>query len=69
MTEVGMPAVEAIQSATIVNAKVLEQENNLGQLAPGFYADIVASDQNALENIHTLEQISFVMKNGVVEKE
>ena len=69
MTAVGMPAVEAIQAATVVNAKILEEENNLGQLAPGFYADIVASDENALENIHTLEGISFVMKNGVVEKQ
>lgn len=69
MTEVGMPAAEAIQSATIVNAKVLKEENNLGQLAPGFYADIVASEENALNNIHTLERIVFVMKNGVVEKQ
>lgn len=69
MTEVGMPAAKALQSATIVNAKILQHENELGQLAPGFYADIVASDENALENIHTLERIRFVMKNGVVEKQ
>lgn len=69
MTAVGMPASEALQSATIVNAKILEAENDLGQLAPGFYADIVASDENALDNITTLENISFVMKNGKVYKQ
>ena len=66
MVEVGMPASEAIQAATIVNAKVLERENDLGQIAPGFLADIVASDANALEDISTLENITFVMKNGEV---
>ena len=69
MTQVGMPASEAIQSATIVNAEILEAENSLGQLAPGFFADIVASNENALENINTLENITFVMKNGKVYKQ
>ncbi|MGB2171522.1 MAG: amidohydrolase family protein [Flavobacteriaceae bacterium] len=68
MVEAGMPESEAIQSATIVNAKVLEQEKELGQIAPGFIADIVASNDNALENIKTLEKITFVMKNGKVYK-
>lgn len=69
MVEVGMPSHEAIQSATIVNAKVLERENELGQIAPGFFADIVASEANALNDIHTLENITFVMKNGEVVKQ
>ena len=69
MTQVGMPASEAIQSATIVNAEILQAENSLGQLAPGFLADIVASNENALENINTLENITFVMKNGKVYKQ
>ena len=64
-----MPAHEAIQAATIVNAKVLERENELGQIAPGFFADIVASEANALNDIHTLENITFVMKNGEVVKQ
>ena len=69
MVEVGMPAHEAIQAATIVNAKVLERENELGQIAPGFFADIVASEANALNDIYTLENITFVMKNGEVVKQ
>ncbi len=68
MVEVGMPASEALQTATIVNAKLLDNPDSLGQIAPGFYADIVASDESALDNIATLENITFVMKNGVVYK-
>ena len=68
MVEAGMPNDEALQSATIVNAEILDQADNLGQIKPGFYADIVASDANALNNISTLENITFVMKNGIVYK-
>jgi imidazolonepropionase-like amidohydrolase len=69
MVEVGMPANEALQSATIVNASILDQEDKLGQIKAGFYADIIASDSNALDNISSLENITFVMKNGVVYKQ
>lgn len=69
MTEAGMPAVEALQAATIVNATVLQRSDELGQIAPGFKADLVASDENALENITTLERISFVMKDGKIYKQ
>lgn len=68
MVEAGMPIVEALQAATVVNASILEKEKEIGQVAPGFYADIVATDENALEDVTTLERISFVMKNGVVYK-
>lgn len=68
MVEAGMPNDEALQSATIVNAEILDQADNLGQIKPGFYADIVASDENALNDISTLENITFVMKNGIVYK-
>jgi len=48
---------------------VLDQEDKLGQIKAGFYADIIASDSNALDNISSLENITFVMKNGVVYKQ
>ena len=69
MTEAGMPAVEALQAATIVNATVLQRSDELGQIAPGFKADLVASDENALEDITTLERMSFVMKDGKIYKQ
>ena len=68
MVEAGMPAMATIQSATITNAKILKMEQQLGQLAPGFFADIIAVDDNPLEKITTMENITFVMKNGIIYK-
>ena len=63
-----MPAIETIQSATITNAKVLELDN-LGQIAVGFLADIVATDEDPTQNIHTMETIVFVTKEGKIYKQ
>lgn len=68
MVEVGMPPMEAIQSATLINAKVLGLANELGQIKPNFIADIVATDSNPLEDITAMERISFVMKDGNIYK-
>jgi imidazolonepropionase-like amidohydrolase len=68
MNEAGMPITEALQLATFRNAEILDQSDRLGQLKKGFMADIVATDENAEENINTLLNISFVMKGGKVYK-
>lgn len=68
MVEAGMPAMEAIQSATITNAKLLNMEKELGQVKKGFLADIIAVDEDPTQNIHTMEKVVFVMKNGKVFK-
>ena len=68
MNEAGMPINESLHIATFVNAKILDMENLLGQIAPGFFADIVATDKNAKDDINTLTNVSFVMKNGKVHK-
>ena len=68
MVEAGMPAMETLQSATITNAKVLELDN-LGQIAVGFLADIIATNEDPTQNIHTMETIVFVMKEGKVYKQ
>lgn len=67
MVEAGMPAAIALQSATVNAAKVLGA-TDLGQIAPGFHADIVAVPGNPLEDIALTRQVDFVMKNGVVAK-
>ncbi|MCK5401298.1 MAG: amidohydrolase family protein [Flavobacteriaceae bacterium] len=69
MEEVGMPAMETLQSATITNAKILNMENELGQITVGFLADIVATDEDPTQNIHTMENVVFVMKEGKVYKQ
>jgi imidazolonepropionase-like amidohydrolase len=68
MVEAGMPAMETIQSATIVTAKLLKVYEEVGSIAKGKYADIVAVDEDPTENIDTMEQVRFVMKDGVVYK-
>lgn len=68
MVEAGMPPIEAIRSATVVNASILGMTDKIGTLEAGKFADIVATDENPLQNIRTMEKVSFVMKEGVVYK-
>jgi imidazolonepropionase-like amidohydrolase len=68
MVEAGMPAMEAIKSATVVNAGILGMSDKIGTLEAGKFADLVATDENPLTNIKTMEKVSFVMKEGVVYK-
>jgi imidazolonepropionase-like amidohydrolase len=68
MTEVGMPALAAIQSATLTSAMLLGIDNEIGQIKVNFIADIIAVDENPLVNIKTLEKTVFVMKDGKIYK-
>ncbi len=68
MVEAGMSEEDAIQSATIEAAKLLRVDDELGQIKPGFIADIVAVSSDPLKNIEILKDVSFVMKVGVVYK-
>lgn len=68
MVEAGMPEMEAIQSATITPAKILKMESETGQLDSGFYADIIAVDEDPTKNIETLKNVRFVMKEGNIYK-
>lgn len=69
MVEVGMPAMEAIKSATVVPAGILGMSDKIGTLEVGKLADIIAVDENPLKNIATMATVSFVMKDGIVYKE
>jgi imidazolonepropionase-like amidohydrolase len=64
----GMSTIEAIQAATTTNAFLLGIDNEVGQIKEGFLADIVAVNENPLVTISTLENVLFVMKNGVIYK-
>jgi imidazolonepropionase-like amidohydrolase len=68
MVRFGMTPLQAIQSATINSAKLLGWEDRVGQIAPGYYADIIAVDGDPLADIAELEDVDFVMKGGVVYK-
>lgn len=65
----GMRPMDAIVAGTMNSAKLLGLDKNIGTLTVGKYADIVAVAGNPLENIRTMENAVFVMKNGVVYKE
>lgn len=66
--ELGMTPMQAIQSATTRAAELLEMSGQIGVIAPGAYADIVAVTGDPLRDIHLLQSVSFVMKNGRVFK-
>lgn len=68
MVRFGMTPLQAIQAATVNSAELLGWEKDVGQIAPGFYADIIAVDGNPLEDVSELEDVGFVMKGGVVYK-
>lgn len=69
MTEAGMPAMKALQSATTTNAELLDMKGKLGVIAAGYLADIVATNEDPTQNINTVENVVFVMKDGVVYKD
>ncbi len=68
MVEAGMPAMKSIQSATITPAVILKMEQEIGQINPGFFADIIATHDDPTINIKTMEAVAFVMKEGKVYK-
>ncbi|MEE8463769.1 MAG: amidohydrolase family protein [Gammaproteobacteria bacterium] len=69
MVEAGMPAMEAIMSATSVAAELLGETDNLGSIRAGRYADIIAVDEDPLMDISALQNVVFVMQGGVVVKD
>ncbi|MFC5411970.1 amidohydrolase family protein [Larkinella bovis] len=69
MVEAGMPPLEAIKAATMVNAELLGLKNQLGSVETGKLADLIAVDENPLQNIKTLQSVRFVMKEGKVYKQ
>ena len=68
MVEAGMPAMEAIQSATIPGPLIMKMENDIGKIKKGFYADIIAVKEDPTANIETLKDVKFVMKGGKIYK-
>ncbi len=69
MVEAGMPAAEALKSATITCAQLLGTAGELGQLKAGFLADIIAVNGNPLDDIGVMKSVSFVMKDGKIYKQ
>ena len=62
----GMTPMQAIEAATVTSAQLVEMDDELGQLRAGYLADIVAVPGDPTEDVGALEDVSFVMKDGVV---
>lgn len=69
MVEAGMPAMKAIQCATVEAAKLIGVEKDLGSVEAGKFADLVAVPGDVLADIKLVMKVSFVMKAGIVYKQ
>ena len=68
MVEAGMPAMEALKSATLTNAVFMKIEDKLGSIETGKIADIIAVKGNPDQDISVMKNVVFVMKEGKVYK-
>jgi imidazolonepropionase-like amidohydrolase len=66
MVEYGMPVPDALKAATSENARILGLDDELGLVAPGFIADLIAVEGDPTTDISALRQVRFVMKDGVI---
>jgi imidazolonepropionase-like amidohydrolase len=69
MVQYGMTPLQAIQAATKNAADLLGHSDILGSIKPGKYADIIAVQADPLQDVHALENVDFVMKDGKVYKQ
>jgi imidazolonepropionase-like amidohydrolase len=65
----GMTPLQALQSATLQAARMLEMDKDVGSIAVGKFADIVALNADPVQDIRALRGIDFVMKGGVVVRD
>jgi len=66
MVDLGMPPMDAIKSASSRPAEMLDMQGQIGVIAPGAWADIVAVGGDPLVDIKILQNVQFVMKDGKV---
>lgn len=69
MVKYGMTPLAVLQADLLAGARLLRWEGRIGELKPGYYADIIAVPGNPLADIAVLERVPFVMKGGVIAKQ
>ncbi len=68
MVDRGMTPVQALQAATVTSADLIERQHDLGRLAPGYLADVIAVRGDPTKDIAVTKDVIFVMKDGQVYK-
>ena len=68
MVQWGMTPLQAIQAATLNAGEALGRSGDVGQIAPGFYGDMVAVRGDPLGNVTVLEHVDAVVKGGILVK-
>ena len=69
MVEFGMAPIDALRSATSVNARVLHMGDKLGAVKQNFVSDLIAVEGDPTRDVSALRRVKFVMKGGVVYKQ
>ena len=65
----GMPILDALRSATSVDARVLHMDDKVGRVKDGLFADLIAVEGDPTKDISAVRRVRFVMKNGTVYKQ
>jgi imidazolonepropionase-like amidohydrolase len=65
----GMPILDALRSATSVDARVMHMDDKIGRVKVGLFADLIAVEGDPTKDISVLRRVQFVMKNGTVYKQ
>jgi imidazolonepropionase-like amidohydrolase len=68
MVRGGMTPVQALQAATVVNARILRMEKKLGQIRAGYFADVIGVAGDPTKDIQVMRKVGFVMKEGSIYK-
>ena len=69
MVKLGMPLIDALRSATSVNARVLHISDKVGAVKPGLLADLIAVEGDPTKDVGVLRKVRLVMKSGVIYRE